>query len=504
MSLLDPGAVESIARFRQILEAQGYLGPKVAEILGSGFGPNHLRADMPLYLRRLAAPEPLNVLMKLFGLSVAVGEEEARAAFAPMTLADAAALGVLERHEGVVRATVGLVTTGSLVLARDRFDEATGALRADHVLGLNAPALNLARLTVRRQVRNTLDVGCGGGVQALLAAGHAARVVAVDISPRALAFTRFNAALNGVDRVECREGSFFAPVRGERFDLIVCNPPFTISPDSRYVFRDGGRESDAVCEEAVRGAAAHLEENGFATVLCNWALGEGDEPSAPPRRWVDGSGCDAWVLVSDVQDPLTYAAGWNRGARDYESALDRWVAYDRQHGIARIGMGAVILRRRALGSNWVRADDLPDDPTDACDAQIRRVFEGQDRLRDLESDEALFAEAFRVSEDHQVHEVLVPRDGGYTVASRELRLAGGLGFRGAADGHTLELLRRCDGRTSLREIVEEMAFAGDVAPDVLAAGVKGAVRRLVAMGFMLPVADRVERRKADGGSLEVA
>ena len=56
-----------------------------------------------------------------------------------MTLDEAAALGVLERHEGVVRATIGLVTTGSLVLARDRFDEATGALRADHVLGLNAP-----------------------------------------------------------------------------------------------------------------------------------------------------------------------------------------------------------------------------------------------------------------------------------------------------------------------------------------------------------------------------
>jgi len=502
--LLDPGAVESIARFRQTLEAQGYLGPKVVETLGPGFGPNHLRADMPLYLRRLAAPEPLNVLMKLFGLYVAVSEEEARTAFAPMTLDEAVALGVLEREGGGVRATIGLVTTGSLVLARDRFDEVMGALRADHVLGLNSPAVNLARLTVRHQVRSALDVGCGGGIQALLAAGHAARVVAVDINPRALAFTQFNASLNGIDNVECRQGSFFAPVGGERFDLIVCNPPFTISPDSHYVFRDGGRESDSVCEEAVRGAAAHLEENGFASVLCNWALRDGEEPSAPPRRWVDGSGCDAWVLVSDVQDPLTYAAGWNRGAPDYESALDRWVAYDRQYGIARIGMGAVILRRRSLGSNWVRADDLPDGPTDACDAQIRRVFAAQDRLRDLESDEALFAEAFRASEDHQVHEVLVPRDGGYTVTSRELRLAGGLGFRGAADAHTLELLRRCDGRTSLREIVEEMAVAGDVAPAVLAAGVKGAVRRLVAMGFMLPVGDRVERRKADGGSLEVA
>lgn len=501
--MLDPGPVESIARLRRVLESHGYLGKEAAEILGASLGPSHLRADMPLYLRRLAAPKPLNVLVKLFGLYVAVSEEEAQTAFSPMTLEEVEALGLLEREAGAVRASVGLVTTGSLVLARDRFDEATGELRPDHVLGLNPPALTLASLTVRRPVGKALDLGCGGGVQALLIAGHARQVVAVDVNPRALVFARFNAGLNGVANLDCREGSFFAPVRGERFDLVVCNPPFTISPDSRYVFRDGGREGDAVCEEVVRGAAAHLEEGGFATVLCNWALREGEEPS-PPRRWVEGSGCDAWILVSDTQDPLTYAAGWNRGARDYEAALDRWVAYDCEQGIARIGMGAVILRRRARGPNWVRADDLPDNPSGRCDEQIRRVFEGQDRLRDLESDDALIAQAFRVVEDHQVHEVLVPRDGGYAVASREVRLTGGLGFRGVADAHTLELLRRCDGRRSLAQIVEEMTAGSDVAPDVLAAGVKGAVRRLVAMGFMVPVADREEGRRADGESLEVA
>ncbi len=502
--MLDPNAVQSIAQFRRVLESRGYLDPEASEILGTGFGPNHLRADLPLYLRRLAGLEPLNVLIKLFGLYMAVGEEEARNAFAPMTLEEAVTLGVLERRDGAVRASVGIVTTGSLALLRDRFDEATGDLRPDHVLGLNPPALNLANLTVRREVGKALDLGCGGGVQALLAARHTRQVVAVDLNPRALDFARFNACLNGVANLDFREGCLFGPVRGERFDLIVCNPPFTISPDARYVFRDSGREGDSICEEVVRGAAAHLEEDGFATVLCNWALREGEESSAPLRRWVEDSGCDAWVLVSDVQDPLTYAAGWNRGGRDYGAVLDRWVAYDRERGIARIGMGAVILRRRARGPNWFRADSLPDNPSGPCDEQIRRVFEGEDRMRALEGDDALMAQAFRAAEDHQVREVLVPRDGAYVLARREVFLNGGLAFRGTADGHTLDLLRRCDGRRSLAQIIEELTADSDVAPDVVAAGVKAVVRRLVALGFVVPVAKGEEGRRADGGNLEVA
>lgn len=500
--MLDPRPHESIARFRGVLEANGYL-ERAAEMLGSSLGGAHLRADLPLYLRRLAAPEPLNILMRLFAFYVPVSEEHARIAFAPMTLDEVSALGLVERRPGGVRGLVSLMIMGSIVVACDRLEEPKAEPRPDFVLGLNPPAVTLANLTVRRPVRKALDLGCGGGIQGLLAAAHAEQVVAVDLNPRALVFTRFNSRLNGLSEPDCREGSFFAPVAGERFDLIACNPPYAISPDSRYLFRDGGGEGDAVCEEIVRGAAAHLEEDGYATVLCNWALREGEDVSAPPRRWVDGSGCDAWILMTDVEDPLTYAAGWSRVTRDYDSALDRWVAYDRERGIARIGMGAVVLRRRARGPNWIRADVMPGPPRGPCGGQIQGVFAAQDRLGDLATDRALLGEVFRVAEDHDVLQVLERRDGGYAMTSAVVRLTGGFGFRGAVDTHTLELLRRCDGRRQLGDIVLEMTAGSGVAPDVLEAGVMAAVRRLVALGFMVPV-DREEGRKHDGGSLEVA
>lgn len=101
------------------------------------------------------------------------------------------------------------------------------------VTGINPTTVLLAQMTIRRPVQTALDVGTGNGVQALLAARHACRVVATDINPRALNVTAFNALLNGVANIECRRGSFYEPVDGEIFDFISINPPFVISPETR-------------------------------------------------------------------------------------------------------------------------------------------------------------------------------------------------------------------------------------------------------------------------------
>jgi release factor glutamine methyltransferase len=69
-------------------------------------------------------------------------------------------------------------------------------------------------------------MGTGSGVDAVLAATRGARVLAVDISPPALAAARANAERNGVaDRVEVERSDHFDNVVGE-FDLIVFDPPF--------------------------------------------------------------------------------------------------------------------------------------------------------------------------------------------------------------------------------------------------------------------------------------
>jgi release factor glutamine methyltransferase len=72
-----------------------------------------------------------------------------------------------------------------------------------------------------------LDMGAGSGVGALAAARLARRVVAVDINPHAVRCARINALLHELDeRIEVRQGDLFAPVAGERFDVVLFNPPF--------------------------------------------------------------------------------------------------------------------------------------------------------------------------------------------------------------------------------------------------------------------------------------
>lgn len=89
-----------------------------------------------------------------------------------------------------------------------------------HLLAATARDLNL---TVGARV---LDVFTGSGALAISAAlDGAAAATAVDISRRAVASVKINARLNGV-RVRALRGDLFAPVDGERFDLVLANPPY--------------------------------------------------------------------------------------------------------------------------------------------------------------------------------------------------------------------------------------------------------------------------------------
>jgi release factor glutamine methyltransferase len=80
-----------------------------------------------------------------------------------------------------------------------------------------------------------LDVGTGSGAIALALAHERtkARVTATDVSPAALAVAVDNAERLGLaDRVRFLAGSLFEPVAGERFDLVVSNPPYVAERDA--------------------------------------------------------------------------------------------------------------------------------------------------------------------------------------------------------------------------------------------------------------------------------
>ena len=162
--------------------------------------------------------------------------------------------------------------TGQWWIASD-LDEAAlgGALPIGHVLGVGGASLTLAGLQLPTHAERVLDLGTGCGIQALRARRFAERVVATDVSERALAFTRLNALLNGVDGIETRLGSLFEPVRGEVFDRVVSNPPFVITPRvagvPEYEYRDAGLAGDDLVAAFVTGVGEVLAPGGTAQLL---------------------------------------------------------------------------------------------------------------------------------------------------------------------------------------------------------------------------------------------
>jgi len=478
---------------RRSLEEKGYTQQAVAELVDPGRPPNPLESllDVAAVLRRTVGPLPLHTLVRLFVLARPVPDEAARAAFSPIDVEHLAAIGLLKRDGREVRAAAALLPFAGLLLARDFWPAVTGEPRAaDYVLGVGPATIAVANLTVRRKGEAVLDLGTGAGFLALVAAEHAERVVGTDVNLRALSFASLNARLNGIANVQWRPGRLFEPVRDRRFDLIVSNPPFVISPSQAYVYRDGGLAGDAFSEQVVRQAPAFLREGGYATVLFNWHHKDEADWAERPIAWLESSGCDAWLLCSEHADPIGYASNWLKDAAtaeppDHDRLLDEWLAYYERLGIGRISSGAVILRRRSGGRNWIRCERAPaGGAAGSASDQIQRVFAAEDLLHRLTDDLDLLQTSLALTPDHELQQVLHAGDGRWSVERIELRQTRGFAFTGEVDRLTASLLVGCDRRHTLGELVAQVAPQADSDPDKFARAAVALIRKLLKAGFL--------------------
>ncbi|HVC86655.1 MAG TPA: methyltransferase [Gaiellaceae bacterium] len=431
------------------------------------FGRAWTSDDIPLVLDRYRAGDPRAALARVFVLG-----ERVACNTLPVDVRALAEAGLVDAHDGWVSSRVRITPFAGILVVHE-------AEVADEgfVTGVNAASRTLATLTVRDDVERVLDVGTGSGVEALLAARHATTVVATDINPRALEFASLNARLNGLS-LDIREGSLFDPVVGETFDLIVANPPFVVSPDTDFVFRDSGLPGDAICREVVRGAAAHLRPGGFATVLCNWICRSPDERWEPLAGWVEGLSCDALLFSHGVIEPLRYASRWNEPHRKapeaYARAVGRWLDYYEREGIVGIGIGAVILRGRD-GPGWVRGFAAPTPAAGAAGEHIRRIFAGADRLERLASEEELLDGHFELVRGHRLEQALVFRDD-YEIAGVAMSLEATVGLVAEIEPHVLPFLFELTPERTLAEVA--------AAAELDAADVARTVRRLLELGML--------------------
>jgi methylase of polypeptide subunit release factors len=388
---------------------------------------------------------------------------------------------------------------------------ASGVPRADLVLGVGGASTTLAGLTVREPVRSALDLGTGSGVQALHASLHATRVTATDRNPRALHFARLTLALSGAREADLREGSLFAPVAGETYDLIVSNPPFVISPGSRFTYRDGGMAGDDLCRTLVQQAAGHLNDGGYLQLLANWQHVEGEDWRERLACWVP-RGCDAWIVQREVQDVAQYAELWLRDGGDhragpdaYAERYDAWLAEFERRKVHGIGFGWITLRKNGSGpavgragspaggsagggsggrAPSVTAEEWPHPVEQPLGPFIASWFARQDFLR-THDDAALLGARFTLAPDVVQEQVGLP--GAEDPEHVVLRSARGMRRATKVDTVGAGFAGVCDGSLPAGRIVDAIAQLLGEDPVVLRDRTPQSIRLLVEQGFLDPV-----------------
>jgi hypothetical protein len=476
---------------------------------GEALSRNH-RVPARRSLDLLVEFDPAAVLARLFVLGLPVPVADAAMALPSLELAGAVQLGLCRWDGETVVATVDLRPYSFVDswgpaewwLASDLGELALGeALPHDHVLGVGGASLTLAGLQLEHSSGLTLDLGTGCGIQALHASRQSGRVIATDISQRALDYAAFNAELNEVHNIEFRLGDMFEPVVHEWFDYIVSNPPFVITPRREgvpdYEYRDGGRVGDAIVAEVVAGAARHLRPGGVAQLLGNWEYrgGSNDPQEDGLDRiggWIDAAGLDGWVVEREVQDAALYAQTWirdggTRAGDESDRLEDAWLDDFENRGVTAVGFGYVLLRLRPPASSTQqpfrrleRLDGRVPAGLGAHLAATLAAFDWQASLDDPELARAMLVVAPDVTEERHYW------PGDEHPAAMNLRQGGGFSRSYPLDTALAAVVGACDGELSVGAICSAVSQLLEVDDERLLAEVLPSLRELVTVGMLRP------------------
>jgi methylase of polypeptide subunit release factors len=449
-----------------------------------------------------------DTLATLFVLGLPVSEAAAASALPTLGITGAADLGLVRRESaseggGRVLPAVDLrpynfvdsLGTVDWWIASDLGELALGgALSENHVLGVGGASLTLSSLIMPVPVHSVLDLGTGCGIQALHAARFADRVVATDISQRALEFAALNAELNGVANIEFRLGSLFEPVAGEQFDRIVSNPPFVITPRAEgvpaYEYRDGGRVGDALVAEVVAGAAAHLAPGGVAQMLGNWEYRAETDGLDRVGEWIDAAprALDAWVVEREVQDAALYAETWirdggTRAGDEFDRLSDAWLNDFADRGVTSVGFGYLTLRRPASGLRTLRRlERLGSAVNGGLGDHVSDTLSAHDWQSALD-DEALSRARLTVAADVTEERHYWPGD--EDPAALTLRQGGGFSRVYPMGTVLAAAVGACDGELSIAAICSALAQLLELREQDVRDEVLPSIRELVETGYLL-------------------
>lgn len=454
-ALVPPGP-EDAKYFRDVCLAAGYTLNRLSDVFGMLVPPPSDRLPVALSASLGQAGAPFDVLARLFFLGLPVDAAVANTVLPSGFMRLCLQCGLASEDAGEIRPLALVVPVDGAFLASD-LQKVSLQDEDGFVPTLCDAALHLDAVSIKTPVAKTLDLCCGFALHGILSSSGSDSVVVSDLNPRAAEFARFNAALNDCENLTAVTGDLFEQVADQRFDRILANPPFIISPEAVTTYRYSPFELDGFVQKMFAEAPEYLNEGGVLQAICEWVELEGECWQERVKRWFADSGCDVWVLPANRQLPASYARSVLQQATSDEAELAAqqaiWEGYFRDQRVAAIHGGFIFARRRQA-ENWFDVTELTKPIRGAVGEAIAGGFASRDLVFDPHGDEKLLNSKLVVSGGVRQVETSHWKDFRWQRDSIVLHLDDGLPVTIGVDEYVRALIEKFDGARSVAECLD--------------------------------------------------